>query len=337
MHEAMLYTRLEGNRVHCRLCNHFCKIADGRRGLCGVRENRAGVLSSLVYGQAVASGIDPIEKKPLFHLQPGSTSFSIATVGCNFKCRHCQNWQIAQHPRTHGGEIPGEELSPESIVKQAVAAGCASISYTYTEPTIFFEYAYETAKLAHQAGLKNVFVSNGYTSAEALKTISPYLDAANIDLKAFSEDFYQRICGAKLQPVLDSIRLYRQLGIWVEVTTLIIPGYNDAEDELQEIAEFIAGVGVEIPWHVTAFYPTYELRDAPRTSTKTLQRARQIGIDAGLRYVYEGNRAGEGGENTYCYRCGELLIERYGFSIRQSRLQAGRCQACSALIDGVGL
>lgn len=337
MREAMLYTPLAGNQVHCHLCKHFCKIKDGQRGICGVRENQAGILYTLVYGKSISAGIDPIEKKPLYHLQPGSTSFSIATVGCNFKCRHCQNWEIAQYPRMHEGLFPGQNLSPESIVSQAKAAGCASIAYTYTEPTIFFEYAYETAKLANQAGLKNVFVTNGYTSAEALRTISPYLDAANVDLKSFSEDFYRKVCGAKLQPVLDTIRLYRELGIWVEVTTLIIPGYNDNEDELKGIADFIVNLGAEIPWHVTAFYPTYELMDAPRTSAKILRRARQIGIEAGLRYVYEGNIPGEGGENTYCYGCGELLIKRFGFSIRENRIDQSRCRACSAEIDGIAM
>ncbi|MCK4620996.1 MAG: AmmeMemoRadiSam system radical SAM enzyme [Desulfuromonadales bacterium] len=337
MHEAMFYTQLAENRVHCQLCNHFCKIGDGKRGICGVRENRGGTLYSLVYGRTISTNIDPIEKKPLFHLHPGSTSFSIATVGCNFKCRHCQNWEISQYPYMHEGEIVGREITPKSIVTQAKTAGCASIAYTYTEPTIFFEYAYDTAKLASAEGIKNVFVTNGYTSAEALQTIAPYLDAANVDLKAFNEDFYHKICGAKLQPVLDTIRLYKELGIWVEVTTLIIPGYNDNEKELQAIAEFIMSVGEEIPWHVTAFYPTYKLLDAPRTSAKILRRARQIGKDAGLRYVYEGNIPGEGGENSYCYACGELLIERHGFAIRENRIENGRCHSCAAAIDGVGL
>lgn len=337
MSEAMFYTPLDSNRVRCRLCQHFCRIDDGRRGLCGVRENRAGKLYSLVYGRAVSAGIDPIEKKPLFHLQPGSTSFSIATVGCNFTCRHCQNWQIAQYPQAHPGDIPGKGLPPEAVVAQARAAGCASISYTYTEPTVFFEYAYDTAKLATEAGIKNVFVSNGYISAEALAGISPYLDAANIDLKAFNDEFYRKICGAKLQPVLDTIRLHKKLGIWLEVTTLIIPGYNDDEADLRGIAEFIASVGSEIPWHVSAFYPTHKLLDAPHTSAKILRRARQIGKDAGLRYVYEGNLPGEGGENSYCYACGELLIERYGFSIRKNLITSGCCRHCAAVIDGVGM
>ncbi len=335
MHEAMLYRSLAGNRVHCQLCQHFCNIAAGQRGICGVRENLNGKLYSLVYGRAVATNIDPIEKKPLFHLLPGSSSFSIATVGCNFRCRHCQNWQIAQYPQLQPGEIPGNELLPESIVAQAKAAGCASIAYTYTEPTIFFEYAYDTAKLACAAGIKNIFVSNGYTSAEALKTIAPYLDAVNVDLKAFSDDFYRKVCGARLQPVLDTIQLYRKLGIWVEVTTLIIPGYNDSEPELKQVADFIVGVGAEIPWHVSAFYPTHKLLDAPRTPAETLQRARQIGLDAGLKYVYQGNIPGSGGENSYCPDCGELVIERHGFSIIKNLLESGRCHACSVQIDGV--
>lgn len=337
MREALLYSPLDGEQVHCHLCQHFCKIADGHRGICGVRENRAGKLYSLVYGLAVATNIDPIEKKPLFHLQPGSSSFSIATVGCNFKCRHCQNWQIAQYPQMRPGKLPGEKLTPETIVAQAEAAGCTSIAYTYTEPTIYFEYAYDTAKLASAAGIKNVFVSNGYTSADALRTIAPYLDAANIDLKSFSDDFYRKVCGAKLQPVLDCIRLYRELGIWIEVTTLIIPGYNDSSAELRQIAEFIMSVGADIPWHVSAFYPTHKLLDAPRTSAEILHRARQIGLDAGLYYVYEGNIPGSGAENTYCHQCGELQIERYGFSIRRNLLEKGRCRSCAAVMDGVGM
>lgn len=336
MHEALLYTPLEKGRVHCQLCHHQCKIADGQRGICRVRENRAGKLYSLVYGRSVATNIDPIEKKPLFHLQPGSKSFSVATVGCNFSCRHCQNWQIAQYPHLQEGDIPGQELSPQAIVKQANQTGCASIAYTYTEPTIYFEYAYDTAKLASAAGIKNVFVTNGYTSFDALRTIAPYLDAANIDLKSFSDDFYRRICGARLQPVLDTIRLYRELGIWIEVTTLIIPGYNDDDAELTQVAEFICSVGADIPWHVTAFYPTHKLLDAPRTPVATLRRARQIGLQAGLRYVYEGNIPGEGGENSYCHQCGELLIERYGFSIRQNLLKKGCC-SCGAAVAGVAM
>lgn len=337
MREAMLYSQLEDRTVLCQLCRHFCHINEGQLGICGVRESRGGKLYSLVYGRSVATHIDPIEKKPLFHLLPGSTSFSVATVGCNFKCRHCQNWQIAQYPQMHPGEIPGNELRPETLVAQAIAAGCASIAYTYTEPTIFFEYAYDTAKLAHAAGIKNVFVSNGYTSAEALQTMAPYLDAANIDLKSFSDDFYRNVCGARLQPVLDCLRHYRELGIWVEVTTLLIPGYNDSDAELRQIAEFILSLGAEIPWHVSAFYPTYQLLDVPRTSVSVLRRARQIGLDVGLYHVYQGNIPGEGGENSYCQACGELVIERSGFLIRKNHLKGGCCSVCGALVAGVGL
>lgn len=333
MHEAVCYTQLEDSRVQCHLCRHSCTISAGKRGLCGVRENRDGTLYSLVYGRAVATNIDPIEKKPLFHLLPGSSSFSVATVGCNFRCRHCQNWQISQGPQLQG-KIVGQQLSPEAIVSRAQSAGCASIAYTYTEPTIFFEYAFDTARLASAAGIRNVFVSNGYTSAEALRMIAPYLDAANIDLKSFSDDFYRTVCGARLQPVLDCIRLYRELGIWIELTTLLIPGYNDGDDELRQIAAFICDLGAEIPWHVSAFYPTYQLLDAPRTPLETLRRARRIGLEAGLRYVYQGNIPGEG-ESSYCHSCGELLIERYGFSIRQNLVHDGGCRQCGTPAAGI--
>jgi pyruvate formate lyase activating enzyme len=334
MHEAMFYSPLADDQVQCHLCHQQCKIAAGGRGICKVRENRSGRLYSLVFGRSVATNIDPIEKKPLFHLLPGSKSFSVATVGCNFRCRHCQNWQIAQYPQLNPGEIPGQQLAPKEIVRQAHAAGCASIAYTYTEPTIYYEYAFETARQANAVGIKNVFVTNGYTSADALREIAPYLDAANVDLKSFSDDFYRQVCGARLQPVLDNIRFYRELGIWIEITTLIIPGYNDSPAELQRIAEFICSVGPEIPWHVSAFYPTHKLLDAPRTSAETLRRARQIGLQAGLRHVYQGNIPGEGGENSYCHRCQQLLIERYGYAIKKNLLQAGCC-SCGEPLAGI--
>ena len=240
-------------------------------------------------------------------------------------------------PKGKEGRIIGEELPPERIVADAKKRGCKSIAYTYTEPTIFYEYAYDTAKLAHKEGIKNVFVTNGYTSTEAIKEIAPFLDAANVDVKGFSEDFYHKVCGAKLRPVLDNIRLYRELGIWVEVTTLIIPGYNDDEEQLKGIAGFIKDIGEDIPWHVTAFYPAYKLLDVPPTPVEALMRARELGKKAGLRYVYEGNVPGEGGENTYCYQCGELLIKRYGYEILENRLIAGNCQKCGTRMDGVGL
>ena len=336
MKEAMFYKRNDGD-VKCNLCNQRCVIKEGNRGICGVRENKNGKLYSLVYGKSVSVGIDPIEKKPLFHLHPGSASFSIATVGCNFHCHNCQNWTISQMSKGKGGKIVGDELLPEEIVVNAKNRGCKSIAYTYTEPTIFFEYAYDTAKLAQKEGIKNVFVTNGYTSAEAIMEIAPFLDAANVDLKSFNEDFYHKVCGAKLQPVLDNIKLYKELGVWVEVTTLLIPGYNDDENQLKEIAEFIISIGEDIPWHITAFYPSFKLLDVSPTSVESLRKARDIGIRVGLRYVYEGNIPGEGRENTYCYGCGIPLIKRYGFEIMENNIIDGTCQKCKIKIDGIGL
>lgn len=337
MKEAMFYEKVDGNKVKCGLCRFRCLIGDGGRGICAVRENRGGTLYTLVYGKAVAEHVDPIEKKPLYHFLPGSRSYSVATVGCNFRCLHCQNYSISQAPRD-SLSIAGSELPPESIVAKALAAGCRSISYTYTEPTIFYEYAHDTAVLAHAAGLKNVFVTNGYITPEALAHIRPFLDAANIDLKGFSEKFYQEVVHAMLHEVLDSIVEFKRQGVWIELTTLIIPGWNDADDELQGIARFIAEeVGVETPWHVTQFYPTYKLTDRPVTPIATLRRAREIGLAAGLRYVYEGNVPGEGGENTWCPSCGELLVRRIGFSIGENRIRDGKCPGCTTVVDGVDM
>ncbi len=330
----MFYRKLKEQKVQCLLCGHHCVISNSKRGKCAVRENREGTLYSLVYGKVISMNIDPIEKKPLFHFHPASRSFSIATTGCNFRCIHCQNFEISQYPKEYGGRIPGEDVTPEQIVDAAVKSGCKSISYTYTEPTVFFEFAYDCARLAHERGIKNVFVSNGYTSPEATKTIAPYLDGNNIDLKG-DDEFYKKICGARLQPVLNTIKLMKELGVWVEVTTLIIPAYNDSEETLRWIAGFIKSIDAEIPWHVTQFYPTYKLLDQPKTPVKTLRRARQIGLKAGLRYVYEGNVPGEGGENTYCPCCGELLIERFGFYIKENKISDGRCLKCRTEIEGI--
>jgi pyruvate formate lyase activating enzyme len=336
MKQAMFY-ETHDDKIKCLLCNHFCMIKEGKRGICSVRENRNGKLYSLVYGRSVATDIDPIEKKPFFNFYPGSTAYSISTAGCNFRCLNCQNWGISQMPKGREGRIIGEELPPEKIVAEAKSRNCKSIAYTYTEPTIFFEYAYDTAKLAHKEGLENVFITNGYTSTEAIREIAPFLAAANIDLKGFSEDFYHKVCGAKLQPVLDNIRLYKELEVWVEVTTLIIPGYNDDENQLKEIAGFIKSVDENIPWHVSAFYPAFKLPDVSPTPVESLRKARDIGIKAGLRYVYEGNIPGEGGEDTYCYSCGELLINRYGFKIIENKLIDGKCPKCNSKMDGIGL
>jgi len=337
MKEAMCYELLPENGIRCGLCNHGCKIRDGKRGICGVRENRGGKLYSLVYGKIIAEHVDPIEKKPLFNFLPGSKAFSIGTVGCNFHCKHCQNFDISQYPKTPVGEVVGHARTPEQIVAAAKETDCKTIAYTYTEPTVFFEFAYDTAILAKKEGLKNIFVSNGYMSNEAAHKIAPYLDAINIDLKAFTEEFYKEICGARLKPVLDLIQLMKELGVWVEVTTLIIPGLNDGEQELRDIARFVKSIGPDIPWHVTQFYPTYQLLDLPMTPVATLRRAREIGMEEGLRYVYEGNVPGEGGENTFCYDCKTILIERHGLELRANRLQGGKCPECGTKIDGVGM
>ncbi len=332
----MLWEPMADNKVHCFLCRHHCKIPDGKRGICHVRENRDGRLYTLVYDRVIAEHMDPIEKKPLFHFYPRSYSYSIATPGCNFKCLFCQNADISQMP-ADTSLIAGRPMPPEDIVEEAIRQRCKSISYTYTEPTIFFELAYDTARIAHKRGIKNVFVTNGYITGEALAEIRPYLDAANIDLKGFSETFYRKTCGAKLENVLESIRLYHELGIWVEITTLIIPDLNDSREELEGIAGFIASIDKEIPWHVTQFHPTYKLMDKPRTAVNTLRMARQIGQDAGLKYVYEGNVPGEGGENTYCPECKQLLVDRFGYIISKYHIIDGKCEYCKAKIAGVGV
>ena len=336
MKEAMFFRRLKGQRVRCDLCAHRCVIEDGHRGICQVRGNEGGILYSFVYGKAVATHVDPIEKKPLFHFQPGSSTFSVATVGCNFHCSHCQNADISILPAI-GGHIVGEDLMPDEIVASAESNGCRSIAYTYTEPTIFFEYAHDIARLASEKQLSNLFVTNGYMTAEVLRTAQPYLDAANVDLKSFSEDHYQGVCGARLQPVLNSLQLMKSLGIWVEVTTLVIPTLNDSKKELRQIAEFILSLGPETPWHISQFYPTYQLTHLPPTPVESLRRGREIGLEVGLRYVYTGNVPGDEGENTFCYHCGQRLIHRYGYSILENRLKEAKCDRCGAVIDGVGL
>jgi pyruvate formate lyase activating enzyme len=334
--EAYLYESLKDNEVKCNLCNHRCNIKNGGRGICGVRENRGGVLETLVYGKVIARHIDPIEKKPLFHFLPGSLSYSIATVGCNFKCRFCQNADIAQMPSDRKGRIVGDAFTPEDIVAEAIKGDCKTIAYTYTEPTVYFEFAYDTAKLAAQKGIRNVFVTNGYITEEALHMIHPFLDAANVDLKAFTEGFYKTTCKAKLVHVKETLKRMKSLGIFVEVTTLIIPGLNDDKKELENLSAFLVdALGPETPWHISRFHPTYKLTDRPPTPVETLIRAREIGVKAGLKYVYTGNVPGESGEKTYCHQCNCLLIDRWGFYVRDNRIKNGRCPQCNAAVDGV--
>jgi len=332
MKEAMLWEPRDANRVQCNLCYHRCVIQPGRRGICGVRENRDGTLYSLVYGKLGALAADPIEKKPLYHFLPGSTSLSIATRGCNFKCLHCQNCHLSQVPE---GETFSREsfVSPEQVVQAAKKYGCRSISYTYTEPTIFFEYVCDTARIAAENGLKNILVTNGYITPEALRYGAPYIDAANIDLKFFLDKLYRKVCGARLQPVLDTIELYRQLNIWIEITTLVIPTYNDSDDQLRGIAKFLADMSVDIPWHISAFHPTYKLNDVPPTAPSVLERAKNIGLEQGLQYVYTGNVNTK--SYTRCPECRTVLIERGWFHLFSNCIDGGKCPACGAEIAGV--
>jgi pyruvate formate lyase activating enzyme len=334
MKEAYLYEKLDRKRVRCHLCGHGCLIKDGSKGICGVRENRDGMLTTLVYGKVIAMHVDPIEKKPLFHFLPGSRAYSIATVGCNFRCRFCQNSDISQMPADHD-RILGDDVPPINIVKMAKDSCSSTIAYTYTEPTIYYEFAHDTARLAVKEGIRNIFVSNGYMSEECLTDIHPDLHGINIDLKAFSEKFYRSQCGAELEPVLNSIKKARELGIWVEVTTLLIPGLNDSAGELKDIAGFLAGVDPEIPWHISRFHPTYRLTDRYATPPEDIHRAKEIGCSSGLKYVYTGNLPGDEGEKTFCHGCGELLIDRYGYSIRQMSMRDGRCSKCNEVIPGV--
>jgi len=334
MKEAYLYQKLDGQKVKCQLCSHRCVIDEGRRGICSVRENRGGILYSLVYDKVCSVNVDPIEKKPFFHFLPGTQSLSIATVGCNFHCLNCQNYEISQYPREKG-DFFGKSIEPSRIVRLAKDYSCASLSFTYTEPTIFFELAYETAMLASREGIKNNFITNGYMTPEALEMINPYLHAANVDLKGFNDRRYKEICGARLKPVLDNIRLMKEMGIWVEVTTLIIPTLNDSEEELREIAKFIKEIDDGIPWHVSAFYPTYKMTHLYRTPPETLHKACSIGKDVGLKYVYTGNIPGDPKEDTYCWSCEKRLIDRWGYHISKNLVKDGRCPYCNEKIDGV--
>ena len=333
-HEAMLYSPGEDGGVVCALCAHRCRIGEDRSGTCAVRQNRGGRLYSLVYGDIIAAHVDPIEKKPLYHVYPGSLSFSIATMGCNFRCSFCQNWQISQASKEEGQTSSGRRFPPEEVVKAAKAQKCRTIAYTYTEPTIYFEYAFDTARLAREEGLANVFVTNGYMTAEALEAAQPWLDACNVDLKSFRDGFYKKMCGARLEPVLESIRLMKKLGIWVEVTTLVIPGQNDSAEELTDIARFIAGVDSEIPWHISRFHPDYQYTSAPPTPRETLRLAYGIGRREGLKYIYIGNILGES-EDTVCPSCGKTLIKRSGFAVTGMFIDRGLCPGCGQRVAGL--
>jgi pyruvate formate lyase activating enzyme len=335
--EAYLVKQLSDGAVQCQVCEHFCAIKPDGFGKCGVRRNIDGTLYLLVYGEAVAVHVDPIEKKPLFHFVPRGNILSIGTYGCNFRCPFCQNWQMSQaRDFDDQQDYIGRRAMPETLVNTCVREHIPMIAYTYNEPTVFFEYTYDTAKLAHQHGIKNVYVSNGYMSQSMLDKLSPYLDGINIDLKAFTEQFYHEQCQARLEPVKRNIaRIARETDIWIEVTTLLIPGLNDSEDELRAMAEWLAEVDPDLAWHISAFHPDYEMLNRPRTSQKALATAYEIGVQAGLRYVYVGNVMDADRESTYCPECGQKLIERHWYNVRELWRERGTCFQCGHSIAGV--
>jgi pyruvate formate lyase activating enzyme len=328
---------LAPSSVRCVACAHRCVLRPGRIGICGVRQNRGGWLYTLVYGQIVASKVEPIEKKPFYHFLPGSTAFSVATAGCNFHCAFCQNWAISQAHRE--GVVPeSRQVAPEQVVEEAVAAGVRSVAYTYVEPTVFIEFAFDSMVRARAAGLRNVFVTNGYETPEAIELVAPYLDAANVDIKAANDRFYRRVCGARWEPVRDAVLEMRRRGIWLELTTLLIPGLNDGARELRAMAEWIAtAVGPETPWHLTRFQPAYRLSELRETPAGTLVKAAAIGREVGLRHVYVGNAPEAEAATTSCSRCGERLIARADYAVTEWRLVAGRCPRCKHALAGVGL
>jgi len=334
---TVLATPMPDGSVRCGVCAHRCLVRRGRFGICGVRENRDGQLVSLAYGAVVASHLDPIEKKPLFHVAPGSTAYSIATAGCPFHCTFCQNWEIAQGPRL-GIELDTRPLPPDRVVAEAEMLRAESIAYTYVEPTVFLEYALDTARLARQAGLRNLFITDGYATPEAIGLLGPVLDAANVDLKAFDDAFYRKLCGARLVHVLEAIVAMRRAGIWLELTTLVIPGHNDDDGQLRALTGWIVdNLGPETPWHVSRFFPMHRMLDVPPTPSATLRRAAELGREAGLAHVYVGNAPEIGLENTSCAGCGRLLIERHGYRVRTRLTPEGTCPECGRALAGLAL
>jgi pyruvate formate lyase activating enzyme len=325
---------LPDGSVRCAVCAHRCLVRPDRTGICGVRENRDGALVSTVYGAVAAIGVDPIEKKPLFHVAPGTIAYSIATPGCPFHCSFCQNWELAQAPRL-GISIPTRHMSPDSVVDAALDHDAAAIAYTYVEPTVFLEFALDTARRARAAGLLNLFVTDGYATPEAIGLLTPVLDAANVDLKSFSDAFYRRRCGARLAPVLEALEAYRRAGTWLEVTTLVIPGENDDPAELCELAGWLVKhLGTETPWHVSRFFPAFHMRDVPPTPIETVRRAVEIGREAGLLHVYAGNAPELRLEDTRCAGCATVLIERHGYRVLSHLEADGSCPTCGRALAG---
>jgi pyruvate formate lyase activating enzyme len=318
--------------VQCELCPNGCVLDEGQHSRCRARMNKGGVLYSLVYGKPCAVHVDPIEKKPFSHFLPGTTAFSIATAGCVLSCKFCQNWQISQ---ARPEDTDTYDLPPDEVVRKAMFYECRSISYTYTEPTVFYEYMYDTAVIAKKYDIKNTMHSCGYINEKPLRKLSKYMNAANIDLKGFTEDFYNRICNGSLKPVLNSLVVLKQEGVWLEITNLVLPTLNDDMKTIKEMCKWIKkNLGVDTPIHFSRFYPQYKLDNLPPTPLETITEARKTAMDVGLKYVYIGNIRHEG-ENTYCPKCKKMLIEREGYFVKQNNIANGKCKFCSTSIAGV--
>lgn len=331
--EAMFYEKLKENQIRCKLCPKECEIGDRERGWCGVRENREGTYYTMVYGNPCSAYPDPIEKKPFFHFLPGTWAFSIATAGCNLNCKFCQNWEISQ---VRPEETRNFRLPPADVVAAAKESNCKSIAYTYTEPSVFYEYMLDTAKLGRKSGLKSVVISAGYINPEPIKTLCENVDAVKIDLKSLRNKFYNEICAGELQPVLDALKILRDSGVWYEIVYLVVPSLNDSDEELKDTARWVyENLGPDVPLHLSRFYPMYQLRNLPPTDPKRLTSARDMAMDIGLNYVYVGNVSGDPGESTYCPKCGKVLVKRVRYFIRQNDIVDGKCKWCSEKIPGV--
>ena len=331
--EARYYEKLDNRKIRCKLCPRKCVIDDLERGYCGVRENHGGAYYSLIYGKPCTAHIDPIEKKPLFHFLPGTSAFSLATVGCNVVCKFCQNWEIAQ---STPDQVPSFDLPPVKAAELAKTKKCASIAYTYSEPVIFTEYMYDCAVEGRRRDVRSVMISNGYINPEPMKDLCGVLDAVKIDLKGFSERFYKELVSGELRPVLDTLVLLKSQDIWFEIVYLVIPGQNDDPGELQAMCQWIYNeLGPDTPLHFTRFHPQYRLTNLPPTPLNTLRQARKIGLENGLSFVYTGNVPGDEGENTYCPNCGEIVVRRFGYSIGAINIKNGRCAKCQTRIAGV--
>lgn len=332
-HPAMFWEKLDENRVKCVLCPRECQVADVERGYCGVRENQGGEYQTLVYGALCSANVDPIEKKPLFHYRPGTTAFSIATAGCNIECKFCQNWQISQFRPEQVESVP---IDPDRLVAACKARRSPTIAYTYSEPVIFYEYMHDTAALAREHGIGSVMISNGYIQEEPLRRLCRHLTGVKIDFKAFTEKFYSESCAGELKPVLRVLELLKEIGIWLELVVLVVPTLNDSPDEIRQMGKWvIEHLGPDVPMHFTRFHPTYRVTNLPRTPVSTLERCRQIALDAGVHYVYAGNVPMHPGENTYCHNCQHELIRRLGFRVRFNRISDGKCPNCGTDIPGV--